>query len=54
MELARILRAPDVREMLRTQGSDPKGSTPDEASRFFRNEVDKWARVVKASGLQPE
>ena len=53
-ELAKILRIPEVRETLKANGNDPIGSTPQEATAFFRKEVDKWSKVVKASGLKPE
>ena len=53
-ELAKILKLPEVRETLKANGTDPVGSTPDEASAFFRKEVDKWSKVIKASGLKPE
>jgi tripartite-type tricarboxylate transporter receptor subunit TctC len=53
-ELAKILRRPDVQETLKAQGTEAIGSTPEEAARFYRNEIDKWAAVVKASGLKPE
>jgi tripartite-type tricarboxylate transporter receptor subunit TctC len=53
-ELAKILRIPEVRETLKANGNDPIGSTPQEATAFFRKEVDKWSKVIKASGLKPE
>jgi len=53
-ELAKILRIPEVRETLKANGNDPIGSTPQEAAAFFRKEVDKWSKVIKASGLKPE
>ena len=51
-ELARIVRIPEVRASLLAQGSEPAGSTPDEFARFLRAEIDKWARIVKASGMR--
>ena len=53
-ELAKILRLPEVRETLKANGNDPIGSTPQEATAFFSKEVDKWSKVIKASGLKPE
>jgi tripartite-type tricarboxylate transporter receptor subunit TctC len=53
-ELAKILRLPEVRETLKANGTDGIGSTPEEAAQFFRKEVDKWSKVIKASGLKPE
>ena len=51
-ELARIVRLPEVRESLRAQGTDPVGSTPEEFARYLRTEIDKWAKIVKASGMR--
>ena len=53
-ELARIMRAPDVRELLRVQGIEPVGSTPEEFARYLRTEIEKWSKIVKASDLRAE
>ncbi len=53
-EIARVLRLPDVRERLLTQGMEPTSSTPEEFSAYIRSEMTKWAKVVKASGAKPE
>ena len=53
-ELARILLAPAVQELLKTQGTEAVGSTSVEAARFISAEVDKWSKVVKTSGLHAE
>jgi tripartite-type tricarboxylate transporter receptor subunit TctC len=36
------------------QGFEPIGNTPDEFSRFIREEIPRWERVVKAAGIKPE
>ena len=51
-EIAAIVRLPDVRERFLALGGEPVGSTPEEFAAFFRNEVAKWAKVVKESGAQ--
>jgi tripartite-type tricarboxylate transporter receptor subunit TctC len=53
-EIARVLRLPDVRERLLTQGMEPISNTPDEFSKYIQSEISKWSRVVKASGARPE
>jgi tripartite-type tricarboxylate transporter receptor subunit TctC len=53
-ELAKILKLPEVREILKANGSDPVGNTPEEAGVYFRNEVDKWSKVIKAAGIKTE
>ncbi|HWV55230.1 tripartite tricarboxylate transporter substrate binding protein [Pseudorhodoplanes sp.] len=46
------LKSPDVVETLSKQGMDILGGTPDEFGKLIAVETDKWAKVVKASGLQ--
>lgn len=36
------------------EGADPVGSTPEEYDRFTRSEVEKWIKVARAAGIQPE
>ena len=51
-EVARILRAPDVREQLTGQGADIVGNSPDEFAAWIRGEIKKWAGVVRDSGAK--
>lgn len=51
-EIVRILRLPDVRERLESQGTDLIASTPAEYARDILSEVAKWAKVVQASGAR--
>ncbi len=53
-ELARIVRIPEVRASLLAQCSEPAGSTPEEYAKFLRAEIDKWARIAKASGMRAD
>lgn len=43
-----------VRERFRNSGADPIGNTPEEFAAVVRNDLVKWARVVKAAGIKPE
>ena len=47
-------RAADVRQRLGELGCEPVGNTPDEFGRLLKDEVAKWAEVVKVSGARAE
>jgi tripartite-type tricarboxylate transporter receptor subunit TctC len=51
-EIVRILGMREVRERLSSLGTDPAGGTPEEFRAFIESEIDKWARVVKSSGME--
>jgi tripartite-type tricarboxylate transporter receptor subunit TctC len=50
----RAARSPDLRQKLVDQGAEPVGSTPDEFAKLLREEVARWAEVVKISGAKAE
>ncbi|MCE9640063.1 MAG: tripartite tricarboxylate transporter substrate binding protein [Betaproteobacteria bacterium] len=50
----KALMKPGVKSQLSGQGADPVGSTPDEHDSFNKAEIQKWARLVKSVGIQPE
>jgi len=45
------LRSPKLREVMQSSGLDPVGNTPQEFAQMLRDEIAKWAKVVKAAGL---
>lgn len=48
----KILRMPDVRERLSSQGFTTSiGSTPEQFADFIKADIAKWAKVVKESGI---
>jgi tripartite-type tricarboxylate transporter receptor subunit TctC len=53
-EVNKLLALPDVRERFDQQGAIPAPGTPAEFGAFIRNEINKWAKVVKASGAKVE
>jgi tripartite-type tricarboxylate transporter receptor subunit TctC len=50
-ELVQMLASPDVRARISREGADPVGSTPEQFAVRVKSEIDKWARVAKASGM---
>lgn len=51
-ETIESLKDPQVRERLLAVGSEPVGSTSAEFGRFFRNEVEKWGKVVRSANVR--
>jgi len=42
-----------VKEAMSKQGNTIRISTPEEAAVTFKNELDKYARLVKKAGVEP-
>jgi len=49
--VAESLRSAKLREVMVPAGLDPVGNTPDAFGRSLREEIAKWAKVVKAAGV---
>ena len=49
-DVAAILGAPDLKSRLDTLGAEPGAMSVDAFNRYVREEVTKWAKVVKDSG----
>lgn len=48
------LESPAVRKRLENDGAQPSAMAPDAFANFVRQDVKRWATVVKYSGAQPE
>jgi len=46
------LSAGEVPALLKAQGMEPLGGTPEAFARTIAGEIEKWARVINAAGLQ--
>jgi tripartite-type tricarboxylate transporter receptor subunit TctC len=53
-EVIRILHTPEVRDRLNAQGAEPAPLATDAFAAFVKSEVDKWAKVVSATGMTAE
>jgi tripartite-type tricarboxylate transporter receptor subunit TctC len=53
-EIGRAVTGPEVRERLAALGAEPSVKSPDQFSRYVREEIAKWAKVVKDSGAKAE
>jgi len=53
-DVAKLLKLPDVKERLASQGMEPIGNTPAQFAEFVRKENETWSKVVKAAGVKAE
>jgi len=51
--VVRALQNPEVRKRLNGDGAEAVGSSPAEFAAYIRAETEKWARVIKAAGINP-
>ncbi|HZE60495.1 MAG TPA: tripartite tricarboxylate transporter substrate binding protein [Burkholderiales bacterium] len=51
-EVNKIINAPDVKETWGKQGAVPIGMPVDEFGRFLREDIEKWSKLVKATGMK--
>ncbi|MES2561356.1 MAG: tripartite tricarboxylate transporter substrate binding protein [Pseudomonadota bacterium] len=53
-EVLRIVRTPEIVARLHAQGSEPSPLATDEFAAFVKREVEKWGKVVMATGMTPQ
>jgi tripartite-type tricarboxylate transporter receptor subunit TctC len=52
-EIAKALQGGDMKESLAARGFEPVGSTPEAYASHLRDELKRYAKVVKLAGLKP-
>ena len=53
-EAVKGLKHPDMLAWINREGAEPVGNSTAEFQAFFNKEIDKFAKIVKASGVKPE
>ena len=53
-EVVRALADPEVREKLNAQGLTPRGSTPEELGTITRDQLARYARLIREAGIKAE
>ena len=51
-EIAEVIRAPDIRDGLIAQGSDPIGSSPAQFRTYVEEEIAKWTQVARTANVR--
>jgi len=50
-EAVKAVHSPDVKARLEAEGAEIVGNTPEQAAAIIRTELDKWAEVIRKSGI---
>ena len=53
-EITKIVNRPEVRAEWAKQGAVPMAMTPEEFARYTADDIAKWERIVKISGVKPD
>lgn len=53
-EIAKTLKAPDMREKLVGLGADPIANTPEQATAQVEREIAKWTKVIRGAGIKAQ
>ena len=53
-EIVEVVKQPDIKERLGVLGFEPVANTPEEFARHAKSEFEKWAKVIKDSGIKAE
>ena len=53
-EILRALKSADLQARFKDLGADPIGNSPEQATAYVQNEINKWAKVIKAAGIKGE
>jgi tripartite-type tricarboxylate transporter receptor subunit TctC len=52
--IVKAVNAPPIKARLEIEGAEAIGNTPEQFAAFVRTDIEKWARVVKATGAKAE
>jgi tripartite-type tricarboxylate transporter receptor subunit TctC len=53
-EMQSTVRKPELRERFTQLGIDPAGTSPEQFTKFLRDEADKWGKVIRAANVKVE
>jgi tripartite-type tricarboxylate transporter receptor subunit TctC len=52
--IAEALKTPELEKLLREQGIQPAGNSPEEFARLMHADIEKWIRVTREAGIKPQ
>ncbi|MBN8987501.1 MAG: tripartite tricarboxylate transporter substrate binding protein [Rhizobiales bacterium] len=48
------LKTPEMEKLLTEQGIEPAGNSPEEFAQAMHDDIEKWKRVTREAGIQPQ
>ena len=54
VDVTRTLQDKEIRDKISGMGADVVGNTPEQFAKFWRDESDKWAKVIKEANIKAE
>ncbi len=51
-EVNKVIHAPEVKDIWGKQGAAPMGMTPEHFGHFLRDDINKWSKLVKDTGMK--
>ncbi len=51
-EFNKALQQPDLRKRLGDEGADPLGGTPEQFADLIRDDIVRWGKAVRESGVR--
>jgi tripartite-type tricarboxylate transporter receptor subunit TctC len=52
-ELTRVIATPEMQKIYQANTMEPMDMTPEQFAQFIRDDLDNWARQIKAAGIKP-
>jgi tripartite-type tricarboxylate transporter receptor subunit TctC len=52
--IVEALKTPEIEKLLREQGLEPAGNSPEEFAAVMHSDIAKWIRVTREAGIQPQ
>jgi tripartite-type tricarboxylate transporter receptor subunit TctC len=53
-DFTRVLQEKDIRDRIAGMGADVVANSPEQFGKFWRDESEKWARVIREAGIRAE
>jgi tripartite-type tricarboxylate transporter receptor subunit TctC len=52
--IVEALKTPELEKLLRDQGLEPAGNSPEEFAQLMHADIEKWIRVTREAGIKPQ